>query len=227
MSGGPIIGGPVTVVTSAPTLTWINYAVSVSSLATIDFGNFTTASSGVLVVALGGRGAVRGGINNIVVGGSTTTIISGSTQNNANDMAAMGYIVVSSAGTYDITATFAAAGGSVQEAWGVGVWLITGAYSNSPYGAAFSEVTATSVSLNSNQGYKSFTLGGWYHIGSVAVSTGGLTWNTATIDATSSSFGTNRFFSWAHIAASSDYTHTETVATATSDVVEFHLAEWR
>jgi hypothetical protein len=127
----------------AVTLTYLNSASNTANATTYDFGNFTAARNGLMIVGVGGGNSSAISISSISIGGTSLTPLTAGTFQRCTAIAAL----MVTAGAIDVQATFSST--SVRAV--AFVWLLTGMRSSAPTFAASngsnSNVTSISASL--------------------------------------------------------------------------------
>lgn len=170
------------------TLTYIGSATSTTSSTTINYGNFTAATDGLMIVLVRGRNNSGGtqSVTSVSIGGSLGSVhVNPAT---ANPMGAIASRVVS-AGSNNVTAVYSGAAFNSIAA----VWLLTGYSSATPYstdgnGAA---VSATSVTATLDIPAGGIGVFGCYHENANAH-----TWTNAT-EIDDVALATSYRYSWA------------------------------
>ncbi|HEY6022051.1 MAG TPA: hypothetical protein VIY48_19940 [Candidatus Paceibacterota bacterium] len=221
--------GTITNITQGSlTLTYIGTAESVTTATSFDFGNFSAASSGLMIVVVVGRADNSPTISSISIGGTNGTVIDMTTLGlGANSLTGWGYRQVSS-GLNDVTVTFSGSTGT-NTAVAVGVWLLTGNVNDTPYAYDIIETQAvTTASLSHGAAPKSVTL-----FAAVGKGTADETINSfsgATAEAADDEIGASgrhRRFARYENATAAQVNRTETVTfSGTANNHMFMLASW-
>lgn len=190
----------------ALTLTYIGANTSGTNATTYDFGNFTAASDGLMIVFAGGRSASAHTLSSISIGGSAGSLVGGGAS--AIQSGAIGYRVVS-AGANNVTVTFSA---GILRA-GVQVYLLTGYASATPYD---SDVQTGNSPLTATL---DFPANGVAVYGALSNGAAGTTWSAASEDAdTTITDNVNANIASAHKTASGAG-NTETATKSTVEMV--------
>lgn len=206
MSGLALLSGGVCV------LTYIGSASSIADATTYDFGNFTAASAGLMIVTANAQGLTGTTTDTISIGGSNGTVHLGT-----YGAAGMGSRRVA-AGAHNVTVTF----GAERQRAGCGVWLLTGNLSDAPYDTVENfQTSVTSVQAILDvlkDGVVLFT-------GTHAVAEG-TAWSAATERYDSNPEGTMQM-TGADATISASTTRTETMSWTTSANGTVGACSWR
>lgn len=158
-----------------PTVTWIDANTSFANETTYNFGNFTAASSGLMIAVFLALGTNTRAVSSISIGGGAATIVVSNPSGNTRKFAIGARSV--SVGAQNVTCTLSGDNGSsVGTGAAVGVWLMTN------YGvvAPFSTNFASSVADNDTSMSMNYAVNGVGVFGACHNNNNGTTWSNAT-----------------------------------------------
>jgi hypothetical protein len=158
---------------AALTLTFINNATDVTDQTTYNFGNFTAASGGLMIVVFVAQGNQSRTVSSVSIGGTNGTI------HNSNASLNRKYAIASrvvSSGANNVSVTLSGNNGTTPKA-AVGVWLLTG-YSSATPVATGADTHGTGSSINTIS--LNTSAGGVAVFGSFNGNNEAITWSSAT-----------------------------------------------
>ena len=202
-------------------LTYLGSASSNTNAASFNFGNFTAAQAGLIVVAFHSVGNTSQTVTSVSIGGSAGTIHFATGSATWKSAIATGPVA---AGAQNVTVTLSGATGTLAGS-GVGVWLLTNYQSATPFSTALNGTTTNASTLSLNIPANGVAI--FSHRRDAY--TGASTWSSAT-QRQAISYGTTvtRHHVFADKASSIDITpHSETVTWGTSNPGLIMGASWK
>jgi len=158
-----------------PLVTWINSGISTTDASSYNFGNFTAASSGLMVVATAATGVSGGSrtLTSISIGGSSGNVV----VDHAGASLAVPTCIVArevSAGNNNVTVTWS----NSMARCTVGVWLITDYHSAAARDVDYSyNSSGAATTISATLDYHSYGVG--IYVVRYGTGGGGFSWSAA------------------------------------------------